>query len=149
MTAMMYAPFPDRESARSAAKQLLSEKLIACANVLGEIESLFVWEDRPDSSTEIGVIFKTDSTLLDRASERLGELHPYDTPAILGWRCESSAPKTRDWLAGLRARDANHEVFTAHGLAVRIGRFHRCRKSCVGCRFHHLSDRADAARPPG
>ena len=103
MTAMIYVPFPDRECARAAASQLLEEKLIACANILGEIESLFVWEGQLDSGTEVGVLFKTDATILDQATKRLGELHPYDTPAILGWHCDSAAPPTMNWLAELQA----------------------------------------------
>ena len=103
MTAMIYAPFPDRECARAAASQLLEEKLIACANILGEIESLFVWEGQLDSGTECAVLFKTHATILDEATKRLGELHPYDTPAILGWLCDSAVPATLKWLAGLQA----------------------------------------------
>jgi periplasmic divalent cation tolerance protein len=29
---------------------------------------------------------KTDATMLERAIARLEALHPYETPAILGWR---------------------------------------------------------------
>lgn len=103
MTAMMYAPFPDRDSAREIAAALLEEKLIACANILGEVESLFSWEGELDSAVEVGVLFKTDKTILDRATKRLGELHPYDTPAVLGWDCSFAAPATMKWLAGLQA----------------------------------------------
>lgn len=103
MAALIYAPFPDRESARGAAGQLLDEKLIGCANILGDVESHFVWEGERDCSKEVGVLFKTDTALLEAATERLGELHPYDTPAIVGWHCDSAAAPTRDWLAALRA----------------------------------------------
>ena len=41
MAALVYVPFPDRESARSVATALLDERLIACANLLGEVESLY------------------------------------------------------------------------------------------------------------
>lgn len=102
MSAMIYAPFPDRDCARAAASQMLEEQLIACANILGEVESLFVWDGKLDSAAEIGVLFKTDKTILDRATKRLGELHPYDTPAILGWHCDSAAPATTNWLAMLQ-----------------------------------------------
>lgn len=103
MAALIYCPFPDREKAREISGIMLNERLIACANILGEIESLFVWEGKSESGPEIAVLFKTDTALLERATERLGELHPYDTPAVVGWRCDSAAAPTRDWLAGLRA----------------------------------------------
>ncbi|WP_427966153.1 divalent-cation tolerance protein CutA [Altererythrobacter sp.] len=101
MTAMIYCPFPDRESARQSSRVMLEEKLIACANILGEVEALFVWKGECGEAREVGVLFKTDQTLLEAACERLSALHPYDTPAILGWDCQAAPRATRDWLAGI------------------------------------------------
>lgn len=98
MSALIWCPFPDRDSARAAARTLLDEKLIACANLLGPIESIFDWQGERGSAEEIGALFKTNEDLLDRAITRLEVLHPYDTPAILGWRCDSAADGTRAWL---------------------------------------------------
>jgi periplasmic divalent cation tolerance protein len=96
--ALVWCPFPDRESAREAATALLDENLIACANILGAIESLFVWQGKQSSGEEIGVLFKTVPGVSERAVSRLGELHPYDTPAIIGWDCAVVHPLTANWL---------------------------------------------------
>ena len=101
MSAMIYCPFPDMQSARDASARLLNEKLIGCSNLIGPIESHFVWDGRLDSAEEIGVIFKTDEKLLSIAIKRLGELHPYDTPAIIGWRCDAVHPATATWLGSI------------------------------------------------
>jgi periplasmic divalent cation tolerance protein len=50
---------------------------------------------------ETGVLMKTDATMLERAIARLEALHPYETPAILGWRCDATTPATAAWLGGL------------------------------------------------
>jgi periplasmic divalent cation tolerance protein len=47
-------------------------------------------------------LLKTNAAVLDRAITRLTELHPYDEPAILGWRCDAAAPGTAAWLGALR-----------------------------------------------
>jgi periplasmic divalent cation tolerance protein len=47
------------------------------------------------------VLFKTDASLLDRATARLAEIHPYQTPAVLGWRTDTAAHATRAWLREL------------------------------------------------
>jgi len=96
--ALAYAPFPDRDNAREIAGILLAEKLIACANILAPVESVFEWKGERASEQEIGVLFKTTGAALDVLIERLGELHPYDTPAILGWHCDAAFPATLDWL---------------------------------------------------
>jgi periplasmic divalent cation tolerance protein len=104
--ALVWCPFPDRESARTIAGQLLDERLVACANIIGEIESLFLWQGKRDSGTETAVLFKTTAAQLDRAVERLGKLHPYDTPAILGWRVDAALPATIAWLASATGPEA-------------------------------------------
>lgn len=100
MSALVYCPFPDRQSAQAASRRLLDEGLIACANLLGEVESIYAWKGEVGESKEIGVLFKTDARLLERAVERIAALHPYETPAVMGWRCEA-AQATRDWLSTL------------------------------------------------
>lgn len=103
--AIAYAPFPDRDSAREIAGTLLAEQLIACANIIGGIESVFEWRGGIASEEEVAVLFKTTVAALDRMVARLGELHPYDTPAILGWRCDAGHPATLDWLGATIAPD--------------------------------------------
>lgn len=99
--ALIWCPFPDEESARAAAKTLLDERLIACANMFPQIYSLFVWRGEQSEGTETGMLLKTDAALLDDAITRLVGLHPYDEPAVLGWRCDSAAPATAAWLGDL------------------------------------------------
>lgn len=102
MAALVYAPFPDRESARAVASALLGEGLIACANVLGEIESHYQWQGERGEGREIAVLFKTDAALLARATARIEALHPYDTPAVVGWKCDAAGARTAAWLGALR-----------------------------------------------
>ncbi|HEY6870151.1 MAG TPA: divalent cation tolerance protein CutA [Novosphingobium sp.] len=99
--ALIWCPFPDAASAEAAADALLDAGLIACANILPAMRSLYVWQGERHADAEVGVLFKTNAALLDRAVARLGTVHPYDEPAILGWCCDAAAPGTVAWLAGL------------------------------------------------
>ena len=99
--ALIWCPFPDADSAAAAAKVLLDDGLIACANRLGEMQSLFDWNGERDEAKEVGVLFKTNAAVLDRAVARLAELHPYEEPAILGWRCDATTAGTAAWLGAL------------------------------------------------
>jgi periplasmic divalent cation tolerance protein len=101
--ALIWCPFPDRDSARHIVKSMLDEGLVACANMAPGMISMFSWNGTIDEAEEVGVLLKTNSALLERAIARLEGLHPYDEPAILGWRCDAAAPKTAAWLAGLVA----------------------------------------------
>ena len=99
---MIWCPFADEDSAAEAARCLIDEHLVACANILAPMRSLYRWDSALGEGPETGVVFKTDSSVLEQAQARLAELHPYDEPAILAWHCDA-APGTAAWLAKLGA----------------------------------------------
>jgi len=105
MAALIWCPFPERAAAEKVAGQLLDEKLIACANLIDGVTSLYVWNGERGAGEECGALFKTDAAVLARAVARLEQLHPYDAPAVMGWRCEASGSATADWLASETAPD--------------------------------------------
>jgi periplasmic divalent cation tolerance protein len=101
VSALIWSPFADEASAANVANQLLDEGLVACANILPPMLSLFAWRGERGQARECGALFKTDASLLDRATARLAELHPYDTPAVLGWRADAAGAPTAQWLGEL------------------------------------------------
>jgi len=100
MSALIYCPFPDAESARNVGEQLLDEGLIGCINIGGPIQSFFAWGGERGEGEECPALLKTDAQLLELAISRLEELHPYDTPAVLGWPCVAGKA-TESWLRTL------------------------------------------------
>lgn len=100
MSALIYCPFPDAQSARDIGQRLLDEELIGCINVGAPIFSMFTWAGECGEGEEAPALLKTDAALVERAIARLEELHPYDAPAILGWPC-IAGQATRNWLEGL------------------------------------------------
>ena len=98
MSALIWSPFADEASAAAAASQLLDERLIACANILPPMRSLYTWQGERGEAVEVGVLFKTDASALDRAIARLAEIHPYEVPSIIGWRADVAARPTARWL---------------------------------------------------
>lgn len=100
MTAMIYCPFPDVDSARAVGGTLLDEALIGCINISDTVQSLYVWNGERGEATECATVLKTHEDLLPQAIRRLEELHPYDTPTIMGWPCAAGAA-TAFWLSQL------------------------------------------------
>ena len=96
--ALIWSPFGSEQAAAKAARQLLDEGLIACANLVPGMRSLFLWQGKTDEQRECGALFKLDARLLASAMARLEEIHPYDAPAIMGWRCDAATPATLSWL---------------------------------------------------
>lgn len=86
MSALVWSPFADEESAATA------------AGILPPMRSLFVWQGQRGDQRECAAVFKTSAALLDRAVARLAQIHPYESPAILGWKADAVAPATAAWL---------------------------------------------------
>ena len=101
MTALIYCPFPDEGAAAAIGRQLIEDELVACVNIGQPVRSIFAWEGKIDEGTEIPALFKTSSAKLEQAICRLEDLHPYDTPAIMGWHCDAAGAATEEWLGAL------------------------------------------------
>lgn len=97
--ALIWCPFGDAQSAQDVAAILVEEGLVACANIVPAITSVFRWQGKVTQESEAGVLFKTTDKLLQAAVERLAELHPYETPAVSGWHVDHAPPAVLDWLA--------------------------------------------------
>jgi periplasmic divalent cation tolerance protein len=106
VSALIWSTFATEAEAESTASALLDEGLIACANLLPGVRSLYRWNGERGEGREVGVLFKTDARMLDRAVARLATLHPYDTPAIVGWQADTAAPATSAWLGAMGGKIA-------------------------------------------
>jgi periplasmic divalent cation tolerance protein len=89
---------PDRESARALAAALLDERLVACANLYGEIESHYVWQGTREAETEIPLALKTRADLIPEVAAMVERLHPYDVPPIVAQKLDFVHPPYADWV---------------------------------------------------
>jgi periplasmic divalent cation tolerance protein len=97
---LLYTTWPDQASAEAAARTLLKEGLIACANILGASTSIYRWQGEVETAQEIIVLFKTSTAKAGAARTRIAALHPYDEPAILNLavHAEGTAPGFLNWV---------------------------------------------------
>ena len=75
--------FPTAELAHEAAAQLVREKLVACAQVCGTIQSFYTWQGTFESSKETLLLAKTRLSLFDRLESAVRAVHPYECPQIV------------------------------------------------------------------
>ena len=78
---LVYTTFPDWESAKKIAREILERKLAVCAN-MREHEAIYWWEGEIKEEKEVGVFFKTEVSKWKDLRNALLELHPYETPMI-------------------------------------------------------------------
>lgn len=94
----IYTTHPDLETAQKISRYLLEKKLIACANILPPIQSIYSWNGKIEDSKEIAVIFKTQKPLFPACQRAIETLHPYTTPCILQIDISDGNPAYLKWI---------------------------------------------------
>jgi periplasmic divalent cation tolerance protein len=88
---LLYSTWPDEAAAEAAARALLEERLIACANIMPAGRSVFRWEGKVTAEAETVALFKTTRARAGDARTRLVDLHPYDEPCVLALPVDTAA----------------------------------------------------------
>jgi periplasmic divalent cation tolerance protein len=95
---MVYCPCASMAEAEEIAEALLADQLVACANILPEIHSRYVWEGSLHRETESVLLLKTLEVHLPELRSRIEALHSYEVPAILAWPVPHANPDFLSWL---------------------------------------------------
>ncbi|MFL5381025.1 MAG: divalent-cation tolerance protein CutA [Longimicrobiaceae bacterium] len=89
---------PDAGVGRRLARALLDERLVACANLVPGVTSLYRWEGEVQEEDEVLLVMKTSSGLVPRLTARIPELHPYELPEVLALRVTDGLPAYCRWV---------------------------------------------------
>lgn len=88
----------DRAGADAFARTLVEERLAACVNITGEIQSVYRWQGRIEQDQERQIVIKTSRDSLDRLRARVHELHPYEVPEFIVLPIIDGSPAYLDWI---------------------------------------------------
>ena len=94
----IYVTAADAAQAEALAEALLERRLVACANLLPRMRSLYRWQGRLERDDEVAMILKTTADRLDEALRAIDALHPYDVPCAVAWPVEAGLPAYLDWV---------------------------------------------------
>lgn len=73
----------EEQEAQSIANLLLDKRLIACANIVPKVSSMFWWQGALESEDECMLILKTKRSLLDDVVDEVKAAHSYDVPEVI------------------------------------------------------------------
>lgn len=89
---------PDAQVAERIARVLLHERLIACANLLPGVTSLYRWQGEVQRDAEVVMLLKTRRSRVEALGTRLAELHPYEVPELIAVTLEAGLPSYLAWV---------------------------------------------------
>jgi periplasmic divalent cation tolerance protein len=93
---VVFVTAPEKE-AETIARKLLDERLIACANLLKGVQSLYWWEGKVDESAETLMLLKTPASKINVLMKRVRELHSYSVPEFLALGILEANPAYAEW----------------------------------------------------
>jgi periplasmic divalent cation tolerance protein len=80
---LVLCTFPNAATARQIGTVLVEKQLAACVNLIPAVESVYRWQGRVETSTEVLAVFKTRAAVYPEFERELAALHPYDVPEIM------------------------------------------------------------------
>lgn len=95
---MIYVTFPNKESAMSIAKYLISNKLAACCNIFPSMTSIYEWNSQIELSEEFVMIIKTTDIHFKKIENYISENHPYEIPCIINLSQGTVNEKYYQWM---------------------------------------------------
>ncbi len=85
--------------AKHIAKQLVRQKLVACAQVIPRLTSFYWWEEKVQCAREYLVLAKTEARLFTNVEQAIVAMHPYALPDIIAWEIAVGKQDYLDWIS--------------------------------------------------
>jgi len=86
------------DEARKIARYLVQERLVACAQIIPWIESIYMWDNKLNTAQESKVTLKTSREFVDQVQKVILENHSYEIPEILIESIEGGHKPYLDWI---------------------------------------------------
>lgn len=81
--AVVFVTAENIKAARKIAQGVVRERLVACVNIVDNIESVYWWQGKIEKAKECLLIMKTKMSLTKRVIKKVKSLHSYTVPEII------------------------------------------------------------------
>ena len=96
---LVLTSLPDRDSAHKLAYQLIESRAAACVNIQAECSSIYRWQGKIESTSEVPLLIKTTRAAYHGLEEMIRSHHPYELPEIIAVSVDAGLPAYLQWVA--------------------------------------------------
>lgn len=86
------------EEARKIARHLVEHQLAACVNIVPQMESVYRWRGKVESSGEWLLLIKTTAEKFNDVHDAIRELHSYDLPECISIAIDDGSAEYLAWI---------------------------------------------------
>jgi periplasmic divalent cation tolerance protein len=98
MTSVVYTTIDNEQDARKIANFLVNEQIVACVNIIPNIESIYRWKGKIEEEKEFILIAKTVDENVIKTIKRIKELHNYELPDIIAFKINDGYQDYLDYI---------------------------------------------------
>ena len=89
----------DAREAKRIARHLLDKHLIACANLVPQVQSIYRWKGKVTAQKECWVILKSTRELIPALRIEVEKEHSYSLPELIALPIIDCSPNYLNWIA--------------------------------------------------
>jgi len=97
-TILVISNLPDQASAQKLAAVLIEQRLAACVNVQSPCTSVYRWQGKVETATEVPVFIKTTREHYPALETAIKANHPYELPEIIAVPLVAGLPAYLEWV---------------------------------------------------
>ncbi|MBI3453797.1 MAG: divalent-cation tolerance protein CutA [Rhodospirillales bacterium] len=102
----LYVTVGNIEEARRIGRALVEARLVACANLIPGVESVYWWQGEIAEDREVVLIAKTRADRVDVAIAKVKSMHSYAVPCVVALPILAGNRDYFDWIAQATAKTA-------------------------------------------
>ena len=99
MQMFFYITCANTKEAKKISSVLVKKKLIACANIFNNIQSVFSWKNKINFSKEVIIMGKTTKKRQAKIISEVKKIHSYDMPCIVLFKISSGNKEFLKWIS--------------------------------------------------
>lgn len=95
---VVYITAGSKDEAKKLGMALVANRLVACVNIIEQVESLYWWDGNLQEEKEVVLIAKTREALVSDVVKKVKSLHSYSCPCIVSVPVAGGNEEFLEWI---------------------------------------------------
>ncbi|KAK2911989.1 hypothetical protein Q8A67_004122 [Cirrhinus molitorella] len=89
---------PTEQTARDIGRSIMEKRLAACLNIFPRTTTMYYWKGEIRDTSEILLLLRTKTSLVQRVVAYIKAVHPYDIPEIISFPIDDGSQHYLKWM---------------------------------------------------